>query len=303
MSIHNSIMHFILAVNKKSKLKGKFLSIGRQSVYMNKTDFMKLLKLYNHKYGFEKIKEFSFVNKKDFTRNKQKSLMSDSELMKIFPNLKYETLDKSKYEKAEKVLDLNRADKKFGFKTKYNYIFDGGSLDNVFSPSNAINNLNKMLKKNGTIIHGNVGTISPGAYCSFSCEWFFSYYSINNFKNVQVFLAVPIDYRWPNPTLAIYNFSPYFKRKKNYNPLYFSKFPKYSSPGAAVFCIAQKGENSTYNKIPIQSHYLERGDFDWRKNYKKYHNYNYEIKFFTKKKIKKIIPLNTDHYKYQGIIK
>ena len=33
--------------------------------------------------------------------------MSDNEFMKIFPNLNYETLDKSNYENAEKILDLN----------------------------------------------------------------------------------------------------------------------------------------------------------------------------------------------------
>ena len=214
MSIHNSIFHLILAINKKKKLKGNFLSIGRQSIYMNKKNFKNLLNLYNYDYGINKIEKLSFKNNKDFTRNSKKSLMSDNEFMKIFPNLNYETLDKSNYENAEKILDLNSSSSKKYFQKQYDYIFDGGSLDNIFSPSNAIINLNKMLKKNGTIIHGNVGTISPGAFCSFSCEWFFSYYSMNKFENVQVYLAVPLDYKWPNPTLAFFNFSPYFKRKK-----------------------------------------------------------------------------------------
>ena len=39
MSIHNSIFHLILAINKKKQLKGNFLSIGRQSIYMNKKNF------------------------------------------------------------------------------------------------------------------------------------------------------------------------------------------------------------------------------------------------------------------------
>ena len=73
--------------------------------------------------------------------------MSDNEFMKIFPNLNYETLDKSNYENAEKILDLNSPSSKKYFQKQYDYIFDGGSLDNIFSPSNAIINLNKMLKK------------------------------------------------------------------------------------------------------------------------------------------------------------
>ena len=48
---------------------------------------------------------------------------------------------------AEKILDLNSPSSKKYFQKQYDYIFDGGSLDNIFSPSNAIINLNKMLKK------------------------------------------------------------------------------------------------------------------------------------------------------------
>ena len=35
---------------------------------------------------------------------------------------------------------------------------------------------------------------------------------MNKFENVQVYLAVPLDYKWPNPTL-LFNFSPILKEK------------------------------------------------------------------------------------------
>ena len=303
MSIHNSIFHLILALNTKKQLSGSFLSIGRQSIYMTKKSFQDLIKIYSYKQGIEKLNKLSFENYKDFTRNSKKSLMSDIEFMKIFPKLKYETLDKSNYENADNILDLNSSPTNKRFKKQYDYIYDGGSLDNIFSPSNAIINLNKMLKKNGVIIHANVGTIFPGAFCSFSCEWFFSYYSMNKFKNVQVYLGVPIDYNWPNPTYAFYNFSPYFSRKKNYNPLYNSKFSKFASAASAVFCVAQKSSTSTFNKMPIQSHYLEKKSFDWRKNFKKYNKKTLNLKLFKQNKFKDIKPLNSNHYRYLGIIK
>lgn len=287
MSIHNSIFHILLALNKKKQINGKFLSVGRQTIYMSKKNFKDILNLYSHKQGIEKLNKLSFRNHKDFTRNSRKSLMNDIEFMKIFPSLRYETLDKSNYEKADKILDLNSITTNKKLKERFDYIYDGGSLDNIFSPSNAIINLNKMLKKNGVIIHANVGTIYPGAFCSFSCEWFYSYYSMNKFKNVQVYLAVPVDYKWPNPTLAFYNFSPYFIKKKNYNPLYNSKHPKFSSAAAAVFCVAQKGETSTFNKIPIQSHYLDKNSYDWRKNFHKYKKKKIKFKIFQNKKIQK----------------
>ena len=114
---------------------------------MNKKNFQDLLNLYSYKQGTEKLNKLSFNNYKDFTRNSKQSLMSDTEFMKIFPKLKYETLDKSNYENADNILDLNSPPTNKKFKKQYNYIYDGGSLDNIFSPSNAIINLNKMLKK------------------------------------------------------------------------------------------------------------------------------------------------------------
>ena len=83
--------------------------------------------------------------------------------------------------------DVNQADQNGEtplYIATYDFIYDGGTLDNVFSPANAIVSFSKMLKENGRILHSNMGSAWPGAYCSFSCEWFYSFYSNNNFKNV-----------------------------------------------------------------------------------------------------------------------
>ena len=95
---------------------------------MNKKNFKNLLNLYNYDYGINKIEKLSFKNNKDFTRNSKKSLMSDNEFMKIFPNLNYETLDKSNYENAEKILDLNSSSSKKIFKNNMTIFSTYGKL-------------------------------------------------------------------------------------------------------------------------------------------------------------------------------
>ena len=294
MSIHVSTLHFLLAINKEKKIKGNFLSIGKQTVYISYKKIESVLNKYFKKKNLKK-KILSIDN---FTRNKNLKNIDDSSLLGLFTKTKYYALDKSSYENADKILDLNNKNIPTKFVGKYDFIYDGGTLDNIFSPSQGISNFSKILKTNGRILHTNVGGAWPGAYCSFSCEWFYSFYANNNYKNVQVYLLIPEKGEWPNPNYSIYLYSPYFKRKKNYDPLYASK--QRDLTGATIICYAEKGEKSSNNKIPIQSHYIEKDESDWRKKSIIFSKKKISSLMLDKKINKKKLPFLSNHYKFIG---
>ena len=73
-------------------------------------------------------------------------------------------------------------------KNKFDILIDGGSMDNCFDPVSFLKNIVQMLKPNGRAILGNHFFQQPGAYLAFSPEYYYSYFSINNFKDVKVFV-------------------------------------------------------------------------------------------------------------------
>ena len=256
----------------------------------------KILKTNNQNLNYLDLQKFKIDTK---TRNKNLVNIDDESLIKLFANVNYDALDKSSYESANKLLDLNSTRLPKKFYSKYDFIYDGGTLDNLFSPSNAIINFSKMLNNKGRILHSNMSGAWPGAYSSFSCEWFYSFYSNNNYKNVQVFLLVPFRGKWPNPDYYVYLYNPYFTRKKNYNPL--EAIKKFDIRGSTVICYAEKNNLSTNIRIPIQSHYIEREDFDWRKKSKLYQKNKLNNLFVNKISSQKK-PFLSNHYKLLGTL-
>jgi hypothetical protein len=62
-------------------------------------------------------------------------------------------LDRSDYEGAEIIFDLNRPDSPPETRQRFGLIVNGGTLEHVFHVPNALANLNSMLKPGGAILH------------------------------------------------------------------------------------------------------------------------------------------------------
>jgi len=88
----------------------------------------------------------------------------------------------------------------------FDYVYDGGVLDNVWNPSNAMMNLVSRIKPKGRIINWAVGTNWPGTMCAISPEWLLGFYTINNFTNVRVysFCVVNDGTVYPNLTVNVF---------------------------------------------------------------------------------------------------
>jgi SAM-dependent methyltransferase len=285
----------MFAANEVKPIIGNYLNIGKQSVLINRLRISKLV----DKYGLP----FTIPEASDQSTRKSVLSTPDDVLLAAFSTAKYHSLDKSDYETAEEIVDLNLESIPVHLEKKFDFIYDGGTLDNVFSPAQSLKNLSKMLRPGGRLLNFNVAAGWPGAYCSLSCEWFFSYYAVNNFASARVYLAIPTDVTgsWPDPAFHLFSYSPYFTRDSKFDPL---EATRSSAPiGAFVLCIAELGEDSTVDKIPAQSHYIEPGDIDWRE---KYHEYkikeDFSLRFDASKDENMPLPFESDHYKYLGVL-
>ena len=164
------------------------------------------------------------------------------------PGTTITTMDQSAYEGADIIWDLVQPVpvEMWG---KYDFIYDGGSLDNIFNPAQAMMNFTRMLKADGRMICMAAASAYPDPYLMFSPGWFNDYYAANKFQSWDVYACM-------------------YRNKKEllYGPwewyLYDSeKSPNGSPPPAQkhknwlIVTRAQQGPDTTCDAQPIQAQY------------------------------------------------
>lgn len=157
--------NFLRYSNSFRKL-GNVLTLGRTALQFTKKDLINIKRENNPEF---KEKFCETLLKKEF---KAKSVVS---------------LDYSKFEGANLIMDLN---KKIYSKKKYDTIIDFGTSEHIFNVFQCLKNISYLCKKGGQILH----ILPTNNYCGhgfwqFSPEIFFSLYNENNgFYGTEVFL-------------------------------------------------------------------------------------------------------------------
>ena len=212
-------------------------------------------------------------------------------------NINYNCIDVSDYEGANIIHDLNKPVKSELY-SKFDFIYDGSCIDNVFDPACFVINISKMLKPNGRTIILTHSSLYPGAFVMLSPEWLFSYFAVNNYKYCTVIVSsTKYEKSWLNSKTDFFEYSPSFTRNPNYNRFIASQ----SDSILLTFAIAQKGDESTNTEKPIQLHYANNVQ-----NELVYSKYELWKKQYTEIKTLKIkdpiprLPLDSDHFTYLG---
>lgn len=293
MGIIRSSLKIIIHEHLHKPIEGKLLVIGKQTVGIKKREVIQIFNDYNlDTFYLKKVKKFD--NSTRAAKSNKENLFFDHDVFKaISPRITYHSLDKSKYENADIIQDMNlKLDKKLY--NKFDFIIDGGSMDNSFDPVSFLKNITRMLKTNGRAVLINHFYQTPGAFLAFSPEYYYSYFAINNFADVKVYVAVAksnLKDRY-NYRSELYSYCPYFKRVKNFD--YFKSVKKMNTI-SNVITVVEKKKNSTHDKIPVQIQYMEKKDIDWKK---KYFNYKKIRKNYIKNRSnKKNKIFNSDHFK------
>lgn len=119
------------------------------------------------------------------------SEISSYDLFYLMGFKKVMALDLSRYEGADIVFDLQNEILPSELIEQFDFIYDGGTLEHVFDVSKAMDNISKMLKITGVVIHDvpAANWIDHGFY-SFSPSLFIDYYKKYSFKMLKIYLLI-----------------------------------------------------------------------------------------------------------------
>lgn len=219
------------------------LMLGKQDIYAEKQDIVKLAKTY----------EFYLDVSKLGAENSEK--IDSYELFYAIGAKEVHALDYSDYENADIIFDLNDRELPENLLEKYDIIIDGGVLEHLFCPNIAMVNLSKMLKFGGTVYHlvPCAGLVDHGFY-SFSPTFFLDYYKNIGYNIEQIRMRY-------KPKRGIYEFVFYsmdcrlFLSQDEYNQ-YIAEY--WNSGGEIMLLVMAVKRNCNainYESVPIQGRY------------------------------------------------
>lgn len=170
---------------------------------------------------------------------------TDEEFFATLGDARFHALDVSDYEGADVLHDLNAPlpPHLYGMA---DFIFDGSCLDNIFNVGAAMRSLSLLLRPGGRIVLMEHGTAIQSALTAFSPEWFFNFFAANDYADCQVYLGV----------FPFGMGGEWFVRQ--WEPFDVHNNPVPATPMCGDFVnivIAEKGQNSPSDRIPIQAQY------------------------------------------------
>lgn len=217
MGINKQSLSLMLHEHKYKPITGEYLSLGKQTVTLPREVVRSLF--VSNSLEVEPLDAVyaDEANIDTVTRHGSNYIL-DHSLISAFSDCHYNCLDVSDYEGADIIHDMNTpiGEQHYG---KYDFIYNGSCMDNIFDPVSFIKNTSRMLAPNGRVMHIECATALAGAYLSFSPEWFFSYYAANGFKDCKVYAIVARESSGHahlfDTDLFVWN--PYFTRSANYD--------------------------------------------------------------------------------------
>tara|TARA_A100001388_G_scaffold228618_1_gene180199 strand:- start:298 stop:1194 length:897 start_codon:yes stop_codon:yes gene_type:complete len=173
---------------KTEFIKGNVLTLGQQSVWIDRSQSSKIFKTHNlRQYNLKE--NIDYRNKiKSFKNTSREKNLSCQALLTIMGADNVEAMDFSDYEGADIIHNLNSPISKSLFK-KYDAIVDSGTLEHIFDTPTALKNICDMLKPDGSLFlsYPSSNAIDHGFY-SFSPTLFFDFFEANGFKNLRAYL-------------------------------------------------------------------------------------------------------------------
>jgi len=166
-----------------------------------------------------------------------------------------DAIDHSDFEGANIILDIC-GDLPLDLIGRYDFIFNGSVLDNVWDPPSALRNVTRLLSDHGRVIHVETASACRYNYTALSPSWYFDYYVWNGFADVRVYLAAVPDIggatkgNWP-----VIAYDPSAQDRPN------AFTPGLGDQLGIAVVVAEKRPGATADRCPIQAYY--RSDKDW----------------------------------------
>jgi SAM-dependent methyltransferase len=247
-----SIVEAIVREHSYKPVCGNALLIGRQTVYLSPQEYTDLVRLHGIHPSEECLNRVT-IDHQTLDRNPifaTKETITDRSVFHLLGTESVRALDHSDYEGAEVLHDLNKPLPK-ELESIADFIVDGSTLDNVFNPALALQNLNRLLRPGGRLLLVNMLSNHYEPYTIPNVYWYLDYFVANGFSDCKVYILVHCP---PSPNVFSVDVCRLFDR--NFVPVNFA-----SAHVAACVVLAEKGQDSTTNAWPTQGHY--RSEADW----------------------------------------
>jgi hypothetical protein len=246
--------HLIEAVVREhlhKPIAGDVLLIGRQTVYLSPDELVRTIR--EHGVSLQVDPSSIEVNKTTVDRRHgyDERLVDDAAFFKLLGAQSVKALDHSFYEGADVIHDLRYPlpDRLHGIA---DFIVDGSTLDNVFTPSIVLQNYAKLLRPGGRLLMENAFSAHNTAYVMMPPMWYLDYFVMNKFIDCKVYIVMFLEETIR--TICWVDVDHLSKSRR--------EMDRFVSPHQMVTIVfAEKGEDSTVDRLPNQQDY--RSPEEW----------------------------------------
>src|SRR6516165_1143645 len=233
-------------------IRNDVIVVGRQTVYFSVDELVQLLSEFGidaHEVNLRHI-ELDHETIDRLPGFRECSLVSDKGLFRLLGCGSVRALDHSAYEGAEIIHDLRHLLPR-QLHGIADFIVDGSTLDNIFTPETTLRNYCDLLRPGGRLIAINAFSTHDTPYVIMPPLWYLDYFVVNRFVDCKIYVIVFIDGR-DNVFCLDLDFLQRVRREMG----------RFRSPYHMVtLAFAEKGQNSTTHHLPNQQDY--RSSEEW----------------------------------------
>ena len=244
--------HLIEAVVREhchKPITGDVLLIGRQTVYLSPDELVRTIREHGVSLQVDPGSIEVDQTTLDRRRGYGERLVNDAAFFKLLGARSVKALDHSPYEGADIIHDLRYPipDHLQGIA---DFIVDGSTLDNVFTPSIVLQNYAKLLRPGGRLLMENAFSAHNTAYAMMPPMWYLDYFVMNKFVDCKVYIVMFLEDKIRAMVDNV------FWVDLDQVSVLRRRMHRFVSPYQMVTIVfAEKGENSTFDRLPNQQDY------------------------------------------------
>jgi hypothetical protein len=255
MGMGRHLIEAVIREHLNRPIAGDVLLIGRQTTYASPDELMQIIRGYGIKVNagpsdFELDR--TTIDRKD---GHPERLVSDAALFTLLEARSVKALDHSPYEGAEVIHDL-RKPVPAHLQNIADFVVDGSTLDNVFTPSTVLQNYASLLRPGGRLLMVNAFSAHNTAYAMMPPLWYLDYFVMNKFVDCKVYIILFLEGKDGIVSDNVFwvDLDHLSDSRRGMH--------RFVSPHEMVTIVfAEKGENSTVDRLPNQQDY--RSTEEW----------------------------------------
>lgn len=243
-------IHMIEAVLREHlnrPITGDVLMVGRQTTYLSPEALLRTVREHGISVNAEPRSIELDKSTIDRKQGYDSQLVSDSALFKLLGARSVKALDHSPYEGAEVIHDL-RYPAPASLHGIADFLIDGSTLDNVFTPSIVLQNYASLLRPGGRMLLVNAFSPHSTAYVIMPPLWYVDYFVMNKFVDCKVYVLMFIEDKTVLDNVFWVDLNYLYEAKRSMG--------RFISPHEMVTIVfAEKSDASTTERLPIQQDY------------------------------------------------